>query len=301
MKIIDIVIIGAGIAGMTAAIYAKRAGKNVLVLEQKAYGGQILNSTSIANWPGENRISGADLSDKIYHQMNNLGIKISYETVLSIENNNNSFIVKTDESEYSSPAIIIAIGSTEKELNIPGEKEFTGKGVSYCATCDGAFYKGKTIAVVGGGNTALYDALYLAGLAEKVYLIHRRNEFRGDEILVKKLSSKNNIETLLGWNATKIIGNQTVNAIEIYSNTEKTKTLNIDGVFVAIGRAPKTEIFHNLVKTDEKGFIIADENCHTSRDGVFVAGDCRTKELRQLVTAANDGAIAATEAVKFLR
>ena len=301
MKIIDIVIIGAGIAGMTAAIYAKRAGKNVLVLEQKAYGGQILNSTNIANWPGETRISGTDLSDKIYHQMNNLGIKISYETVLSIENNNGSFIVKTDESEYSSPAVIIAIGSTEKELNIPGEKEFTGKGVSYCATCDGAFYKGKTIAVIGGGNTALYDALYLADLAEKVYLIHRRNEFRGDEILVEKLSSKDNIETLLGWNATKIIGNQTVNAVEIYSNAEETKTLNIDGVFVAIGRAPKTEIFHNLIKTDEKGFIIADENCHTSRDGIFVAGDCRTKELRQLVTAANDGAIAATEAVKFLR
>lgn len=301
MKIIDIVIIGAGIAGMTAAIYAKRAGKNVLVLEQKAYGGQILNSTNIANWPGETRISGTDLSDKIYHQMNNLGIKISYETVLSIENNNGSFIVKTDESEYSSPAVIIAIGSTEKELNIPGEKEFNGKGVSYCATCDGAFYKGKTIAVIGGGNTALYDALYLADLAEKVYLIHRRNEFRGDEILVEKLSSKDNIETLLGWNATKIIGNQTVNAVEIYSNAEETKTLNIDGVFVAIGRAPKTEIFHNLIKTDEKGFIIADENCHTSRDGIFVAGDCRTKELRQLVTAANDGAIAATEAVKFLR
>ena len=233
--------------------------------------------------------------------MNNLGIKISYETVLSIENNNGSFIVKTDESEYSSPAVIIAIGSTEKELNIPGEKEFNGKGVSYCATCDGAFYKGKTIAVIGGGNTALYDALYLADLAEKVYLIHRRNEFRGDEILVEKLSSKDNIETLLGWNATKIIGNQTVNAVEIYSNAEETKTLNIDGVFVAIGRAPKTEIFHNLIKTDEKGFIIADENCHTSRDGIFVAGDCRTKELRQLVTAANDGAIAATEAVKFLR
>ena len=301
MERYDIVIIGAGIAGMTAAIYAKRAGKNVLILEQKTHGGQILNSTSIANWPGEIRISGPELSEKIYHQVNNLGINISYETVLSVNNTDNQFIIKTDESEYSSSTIIIAVGSSEKELGVSGEKELTGKGVSYCATCDGAFYKDKTVVVIGGGNTALYDALYLSDIAKKVYLIHRRDEFRGDEILVEKLQSKHNIETLLGWNVTKIEGDQSVNRIEIKSTTNNVKTIDLDGVFVAIGRAPKTELFRNLVDIDENGYITAGEDCHTSKDGIFVAGDCRTKNLRQLITAASDGATAATEAVKFLR
>jgi thioredoxin reductase (NADPH) len=301
MESYDIVIIGAGIAGMTAAIYAKRAGKNVLILEQKTHGGQILNSTSIANWPGEIRISGPELSEKIYHQVNNLGINILYETVLSINNAGNQFTIKTDESEYSSSTIIIAVGSSEKELGVSGEKELTGKGVSYCATCDGAFYKDKTVAVIGGGNTALYDALYLSDIAKKVYLIHRRDEFRGDEILVEKLQSKDNIETLLGWNVTKIEGDQSVNRIEIKSTTNNVKTIDLDGVFVAIGRAPKTELFRNLVDIDENGYITAGEDCHTSKDGIFVAGDCRTKNLRQLITAASDGATAATEAVKFLR
>lgn len=254
MKTYDIVIVGAGIAGMTAAIYAKRALCSVLVLEKKTQGGQIITANKICNWPGEAEITGADLIEKIYHQMNNLGVEIRYENVINVAKND-KFVVKTDETEYSCNAVIIATGTeprrlSEKQISMAGERP-----ISYCATCDGALYVGKPVVVVGSGNTAKHEISYLENIASKVYHIHHDDPIPEDAV----------------------------------------------AIFVAIGRVPDTEIFKELVGLDPDGYIIAEENCHTSADGVFVAGDCRAKDLRQLVTAAADGAIAATEAVKYLR
>ncbi|MBQ8451859.1 MAG: thioredoxin-disulfide reductase [Clostridia bacterium] len=295
----DIVIIGAGTAGLTAAIYGRRAEKSVLVLEGNSYGGQIINTPSIENYPAEMGISGFDFATKIYNQAVGLGAQIKFEKVLSIENGTIKKI-KTASNEYESKTLIIATGSKNRLLGIENEKEFTGKGVSYCATCDGAFYKKKKVAVVGGGNTALEDAIYLSAIAEKVYLIHRRNEFRADETLVKQIQEKTNVEIILNSNVTALFGENKLNSIEITENSGKIQKINIDGLFVAVGRVPENEIYSNVVELDSAGYIVAGETCETSASGIFAAGDCRTKEVRQLVTAASDGAVASNAAIKFL-
>lgn len=297
--IYDIVIIGAGTAGLTAAIYGRRAEKSVLVLEGNSYGGQIINTPSIENYPAEMGISGFDFATKIYNQAVGLGAQIKFEKVLSIENGTIKKI-KTASNEYESKTLIIATGSKNRLLGIENEKEFTGKGVSYCATCDGAFYKKKKVAVVGGGNTALEDAIYLSAIAEKVYLIHRRNEFRADETLVKQIQEKTNVEIILNSNVTALFGENKLNSIEITENSGKIQKINIDGLFVAVGRVPENEIYSNVVELDSAGYIVAGETCETSASGIFAAGDCRTKEVRQLVTAASDGAVASNAAIKFL-
>ena len=294
-EIYDVIILGAGIAGMTAAIYARRANKTVLVLESKVPGGQIVNATDVRNWPGEERISGEKLSQKIYHQMNNFGAEMRYEVVTEAKKDGDLFEVTTDEGAYQGRSVIIATGSRDKELGVPGEKELVGHGVSYCVTCDGELYKGQDVAVVGGGNTAMYDVLYLANLARKVYLVHRRPEFRADAALVEQVRKLDNVELLLGQTPEKIIGENEVEGLVL-----KNETLPVKAVFVAVGRTPETEVVRELVNFDENGYIIAGEDCRTSVPGVFAAGDCRTKQVRQLVTAAGDGAVAAGAAVEYL-
>ena len=296
----DVVIIGAGPAGLTAAIYTRRAAKKVLVLEAKVYGGQIVNTLDIENYPAEEHISGYDFATKLYNQAKNLGAEIVFEKVISIEANGRQKKVITTDNVYEAGSVIIATGSENKKLGLPNEDQLIGKGISYCATCDGAFYKNKKVAVVGGGNTALEDALYLADVAEKVYLIHRRSEFRGEDSTVSRLKGKENIQFILNSNVTKLNAGNKLESIEVASTDEKVRTIEIDGLFVAIGRIPESKAFANLIKLDDAGYIEADEKCHTNVDGIFVAGDSRTKDVRQLVTAASDGAIAATEAVKYI-
>ena len=295
----DIIIIGAGPAGLTAAIYARRSNKNVLVLEAKSYGGQIINTLDIENYPVEAHISGFDFATKLYNQVKDLGAIIKFEKVVDIAIDGNKKIVVTPDNKYEALSVIIATGSDNRRLNLDNEKEFIGKGISYCATCDGAFYKSKDVAVVGGGNTALEDVIYLSNIANKVYLIHRRDSFRADDANISAVKNKNNIEIVYNSNVTKLNGTDHLESITVLSNNEE-KEINVSGLFVAIGRIPENENFAKIVNTDEAGYIISDEDCHTNVEGIFVAGDNRTKKLRQLVTATSDGATAATEAIKYI-
>ena len=292
----DVIIIGAGPAGLTAGIYAKRASKSVLILEGLSYGGQIINTPSIENYPGELNISGFDFATNLYNQAKELGVEIKIKKVLEIKDNTDYKEVVTSSDSFKASSVIIATGCTNRKLGLVNEDNLIGKGISYCATCDGNFYKGKTVAVVGGGNTALEDALFLSNIANKVYLIHRRDEFRGDAKTVSLLKEKINVEFVLNSNITKLIASDILTGIEINNNQE----INIDGLFIAIGRIPENSFVKDLINLDESGYIKSNEKCHTNVDGIFVAGDNRTKELRQLVTATSDGAIAATEAVKYI-
>ena len=296
----DIIIIGAGPAGLTSAIYGRRANKNVLVLEAKTYGGQIINTLDIENYPVEEHISGFDFATKLYNQAKNLGAEILFEKVVDINDLGKEKEVVTTKTTYKAKSVIIATGSENRKLGLSNEDELVGKGISYCATCDGNFYKKKTVAVVGGGNTALEDALYLADIAEKVYLIHRRDEFRGEESTVKLLKEKSNIEFVYNSTVTKLNASEKLESIEVTNKDGSVRTLEVSGLFVAIGRIPENENFAKLINTDSAGYIVASENCHTNVDGIFVAGDNRVKEVRQLVTATSDGAVASVEAVKYI-
>ena len=296
----DIIIIGAGPAGMTAAIYGKRALKSVLILEAITYGGQIINTLDIENYPVEAHISGFDFATKLYNQVIDLGAEIKYEKVTDIIDKNEYKEVMTSKNTYQAKTIIIATGADNRKLGLENESDLIGKGISYCATCDGNFFKKKDVAVVGGGNTALEDALYLSSIANKVYLIHRRNQFRGDQSVIEKLKEQDNVEFVYNSNVTKLIADESLTSIEVTNKDGSTKNIPVKGLFIAIGKVPENENFKNLINVDEAGYIIADESCHTNIPGIFVAGDTRNKELRQLVTATADGAIAATEAVKYL-
>ena len=250
----DVIVVGAGIAGMTAAIYVKRAGKSVLVLESVIHGGQIINTIGIENWPGDYGVSGADLAGKIYEQLGKLGIEVEYSEVETIEKTSEGFTVKTDDDVYSCGAVILAVGTEPRRLSEKQAADAGKRAVSYCATCDGALYKGKPVVVVGSGNTAKHEMKYLENIASKVYHIHH------DEPIPK----------------------------------------DAEAVFVAIGRTPNTKFVKDLVDLNSEGYIVAGEDCKTSCSGVFVAGDCRTKQVRQLVTAAGDGSVAAEAAIDYL-
>lgn len=293
----DIIIVGAGPAGLTSALYALRAGMNVLVLEAKTYGGQIINASKIENYPGIFNISGFDFATNLYNQVKNQGGVIKFETVISIDKDKN---VITNENKYQAKAIILATGSENRKLNIDRESEFVGKGVSYCATCDGNFYKGKTVAVVGGGNTALEDAIYLSNIVSKVYLIHRRCEFRAFESYVEEAKGKENIEFVLNANVTKLNGDNKLTSIDVNKNGNVI-VLDVDGIFIAVGQQPKNEIFKNIIDIDDSGYIKSSDGVHTNVDGIYVAGDCRSKNLRQLTTAVSDGSYSATIAIKEMR
>lgn len=287
----DIIIVGAGPAGLTAALYAGRANKKILVLEAKAYGGQIVSAHEVSNYPGIQSISGIDYATNLYNQVIDLGVEVKFETVLSITDDKE---VTTNKEKYQAKAIILATGAENRKLRIENEEELVGKGVSYCATCDGNFYKGKDVAVVGGGNSALEDALYLSDIVSKVYLIHRRDEFRGEAKLISDIKKKENIELILNSNVTKINGTDKVESITV--NNEK--EIKVDGLFIAVGQEPKNIIFKDVIDVDDKGYIIATDDVHTNKKGIYVAGDAREKLLRQLTTAVSDGSIAATVAIK---
>lgn len=298
----DIIVIGAGTAGLTCAIYGLRAGKSVLVLEEKMYGGQIVNTPSVENYPGYKNISGFEFANNLYEQAKALGMEYINEKVTGIKTcseKNGLRAVVTEKGTYETRAVVIATGAKNRMLGLEREKELTGKGVSYCATCDGAFFKGRAAAVVGGGNTALEDALFLSNYCSKVYVIHRREEFRGDKSDVDKLKTKENVELVLNSTVEELLGENTLNGINVRNVNDNTLTkLSVDGLFVAVGQVPDNESFREAVKLDDKGYIVAGEDCRTGTDGIFAAGDCRTKSVRQLVTAAGDGAVAGLEASK---
>ena len=296
----DIIIVGAGPAGLTAAIYACRAEKTTLVLEAKTYGGQIINTPDIANYPVAPNISGFDFATTLYNQAKNLGAEIKFEKVTEVRDGEVKTVV-TPKNEYEAKAVILATGAENRKLGVTDEDKLIGKGVSYCATCDGNFFRKKVVAVAGGGNTAVEDALYLADLAEKVFLIHRRDAFRADAALVSRLKEKANVELVLNATVTKLISDARLQAVEVTDKlTGETKRLEVSGLFVAVGQVPENENFRTLVDLDAGGYAVAGEDCRTKTPGVFVAGDNRVKNVRQLVTAAADGAVAATEAIHFL-
>ncbi len=297
----DVLIVGAGTAGMTAGIYVQRAGKKALVLDEKGYGGQIVNTATVENYPGFVNISGTEFTERIHEQAVKLGVDFKVEKVKNAKKKGEVFVVSTGDSQYEVKSVIIATGVKNRELGIPGEEKFKGSGVSFCATCDGNFFKGRDIAIIGGGNTALEDAEVMSGIANKVYLVHRRDEFRGDKLTVKRLSVKDNVEFVLNSKPVEITGGFAVDGLKV-ENTEdgSRKTLKVDGIFVAVGQTPDNKAFEGLVKLDSAGYVDAGEDCVTSAEGIFVAGDCRTKKVRQLTTAASDGSVAAAGAVEYI-
>ena len=295
----DIIIIGAGPAGLTAAIYASRARKKVLVLEANAYGGQIINTLDIENYPAAPHINGFDFANNCYNQAKELGAEIKFEKAINIIDGDIKKVI-TKDKEYETKSIIIATGCGIRKLGLDKEDELLGKGISYCATCDGAFFKNKEVAVVGGGNTALEDALYLSDIVKKVYVIHRRDTFRGEDKSVMELKDKSNVEVIYNSNVTKLIGDDALESIEIMDNDGNTKSIDVSGLFIAIGRIPENANFTKIINVDDTGYIKALEDCKTNVDGIFVAGDARVKTLRQLVTATSDGAISATNAIKYI-
>lgn len=296
----DIIIIGAGPAGMTAAIYARRASKSVLLLEAKSYGGQIINTPDIENYPVEAHISGFDFAQKLYEQTKALGAEFKFEKAVEIKDEGSTKTVVTVKDSYTAKAVIIATGSENRKLGVEGEDKLVGRGISYCATCDGAFYRNKVVAVVGGGNTALEDALYLADLAQTVYLIHRRDEFRGEEANAERLRERENVKLVLNSTVTKLNAEKRLKSIEVTNKNGEVTELEVNGLFVAVGRVPENQNFASVAELDQAGYVAASENCRTKTPGIFAAGDNRVKEVRQLVTAASDGAVAATEAVKYI-
>lgn len=291
----DLIILGAGTAGLSAAIYAVRAGLSLRLLETSLPGGQILNSPDVDNYPGIPSISGFDFVQNLTAHAAGLGVEPEFTAVSRADLAGNVKRIRTGREVLESRAVILATGASHRSLGCPGEAELRGKGVSYCATCDGAFFRGKDVAVVGGGNTALEDALFLANLCRRVYLIHRREEFRAQQAAVNAVRSRENIQLVLGEQVEKISGDKQVSAVTLKSGRE----LPVSGVFIAVGLAPNTALFEGQLDLDN-GYIRTGEDCHTSLPGVFAAGDVRTKPLRQLITAAADGAVAAVEAGKYL-
>lgn len=297
----DIVIVGAGTAGLSAAIYAVRAGKSVIVLEATTHGGQIVNTPEVENYPGIQKISGFEFANNLYEQAKSLGAEVIYEKVIGIEVNGEEKIVHTTKEDYQAKAVILATGAKNRPLGLEHEKEWIGAGISYCATCDGMFYRGKDVAVAGGGNTALEDAIFLTNYCRKVYLIHRRDAFRGEEKLLQTLKEKPNVEFVLNANITRLVGEDGVDGVEVEDkNTHEKRVIDVMGLFVAIGQMPENSEFINVVDLDKGGYIEAKEDCKTKTKGIFTAGDCRTKKVRQLATAASDGAIAALAACEYI-
>jgi len=296
----DIAIIGAGPAGMSAAIYAKRAGLDVCVFESAFCGGQMVYTPEIENYPGVAKANGAELSLSMKEQMLSLGAVLVEKQVTSVSAEEHTYKIFTGKDEYDARTVIIANGANRRKLGVDGEEKYTGRGVSYCAVCDGSLYKGKTVAVVGGGNTAAEDALYLSKICEKVYLIHRRDSLRAQKHLTDAVMKSERIEKLLEHRVVKINGEKRVYEIIVEENGDE-RAIACDAVFVCIGLKPENAIFADLVNLDDNGYVVARADCRTSRKGIFAAGDTRTTELRQVVTAASDGAIAATNAEHYIR
>ena len=299
----DVIIIGSGPAGLSAAVYGKRAGLNLVVLEKNPMsGGQVLNTYEVDNYLGMPGINGYDMGVQFRQHADSLGTEFMEEEALAIEDRDGVKIVRTQERELEATAVILATGAVHAHLDVPGEEELSGMGVSYCATCDGAFFRGKTVAVVGGGDAALEDAIYLARTCEKVYLIHRRDELRGTKALQDEIRAMDNVEILYSHVVEEILGEDAVNALRIKDvKSGESRELPVAGVFIAVGIRPGTELVRNLTACDEGGYVLAGEDCATRLPGLYAAGDVRKKPLRQIVTAVADGANAAMAASEFCR
>lgn len=299
----DILIVGGGTAGLTAAIYARRAGKSVLVLEGGGLGGQITSAPLVENYPGLPAVSGADYAQALHAQAVALGAEVKFGRVTAAEQTGAGFVLTVRKKTYEGKALILCTGAKHRTLGLEVEEALTGRGVSYCATCDGAFFKDMDVAVAGGGDSALQSALYLSAHCRKVYLIHRRAEFRAEGAHVSALKDNPNIIPLLGWNVTGLAGaeeNSLTGLTLTHAQTGEEKPLTVSGLFIAIGQEPENSPFAHLAPLDEQGYFDAGEDCCTPTPGVFVAGDCRKKSLRQLTTAAADGSVAATAACRWL-
>lgn len=297
----DVVIVGAGTAGLSAAIYALRAGKSVLVLEALTYGGQIINTPDIENYPGIAHISGFDFATGLYEQAKELGAEFSFEKAVSVIVDGDKKVVKTVKNEYEAKAVILATGAKNRPLGLDKEEKLVGAGISYCATCDGAFFKGKDVVVAGGGNTALEDALFLSNYCNRVYLVHRRDQFRGAAKEADRLKGKENVEFVLNANITKLLGENKIEGVEVTDKfSGEVRTIPVSGVFIAIGQIPENDGFSDVVNLDPSGYIVSGEDCLTNANGIFTAGDCRTKQIRQLATAAADGAVAGLAAAAYI-
>lgn len=298
----DLIIVGAGVAGLTAAIYAARGGADFIVLEQDGYGGgQISSAHLVENYPGIHSVCGADLSEEIRAHAEKLGAKIELGIVTGIiDNGDSKKVITEDNIEYISKAVIIATGASPKALGVPGEDKFLGRGVSYCAVCDGAFYEDKDVFVIGGGDTAVEDAIYLSDICKSVTLVHRRDEFRAPKTRVDYLKSKENVKFILNANLVSIDGTERVSRVSVNANNNINK-YNTDGVFIAVGTKPESSMIKSLNIDTDNGYIKADETCKTNIKGIFAAGDIRTKHLRQVITAAADGANAAISAMEFIK
>ncbi|MCS7243372.1 MAG: thioredoxin-disulfide reductase [Candidatus Calescibacterium sp.] len=299
----DCAIVGAGAAGLTAAMYAARLGLSVIVFEKQLPGGQLLLTNEIENYPGYISVSGPQIADIMTKQAQIAGAKINtLEEVEQIKTDGVLINITTSNGVYKSLSLIITAGMTHKKLNVPGEQEFAGRGVSYCALCDGPFFKGKVLAVVGGGNSALQETPYLANIAKKVYLIHRRDQFRGFKYLQDKVLGLPNVEIIWNTIVEEIKGNNSVDHLVIRNvKTGEISKLFVDGIFIFIGFETKTGIYKDLVDLDEYGFIKTDEHMRTRTDGIFAAGDVRSGSEKQLVTSASDGAIAAIRAFEYVK
>ncbi|MBQ9849484.1 MAG: FAD-dependent oxidoreductase [Clostridia bacterium] len=297
----DIIIVGAGPAGLTAALYALRADKTVLVLEKSTFGGQITYSPQIENYPGFATMSGNEFADKLVDQVISQGAEIEMEKVTAIRDNGKTKTVVTEDGEHEAKAVIIATGVKHRQTGLPNENELVGEGVSYCAVCDGAFFKGQTVAVLGGGNSALQEAVLLSEGCSKVYVIQNLDYFTGEARLVEKLKEKDNVEFIMGTVITALKGEKSLEALTLKKEADGSESeLSVDGLFVAIGLIPNNSAFAEVAGLDEWGYIDSDESCLTKTAGVFVAGDCRKKQIRQITTAAADGSVAALAACRYI-
>ncbi len=296
----DIIVIGAGPAGLVSALYARRAGKTVCVLEKGSFGGQITYSPKVENIPGFLSVSGNEFAEKLVEQVLEQGADVECCEVLEIRGGDIKTVI-TDSGEYTGKSVIIATGAKHRMLGLPGEEKFVGEGISFCAVCDGAFYEGKDVAVIGGGNSALQEAILLAETSRKVYVVQNLDFLTGEKKLQEQLMAKENVEIILGAVVKSIVGEETLSGIIIEKTADSREiTLTVDGMFVAIGLIPQNEPFANLIKLDERGYADSEEDCLTYTEGIFVAGDCRKKNIRQVTTAVSDGAVAALAAVKYL-
>lgn len=297
----DIIIVGAGPAGLTAAIYARRAGKTVLVLEKETFGGQITFSPKVENYPGFQALSGTELADKMTEQMLALGAEAEPATVVGIRDAGYTKYVMTDTGEYEAKSVIIATGSRHRRLGLPREEELIGHGVSFCAVCDGSFYAGRTVAVIGGGNTALQEAMLLSEICRHVYIIQNLPKLTGEGQLCEAVAARKNVTILYRSVVEEYIGEPELSGLLVRKTEDDTQArIAVDGVFVAIGQVPENEAFADMVTLDKHGYVVSDEHCLTGKAGIFVAGDCRTKEIRQVTTATADGAVAALAAVRYI-
>ena len=296
----DLIIVGGGPAGLTAAVYARRAGKRVLVIEKNTFGGQITWSPRVENFPGFVSVSGAELGDLMTNQAMEQGAEVELEEVAAIrDDGDHKTVLCASGAQFESRAVILAVGARPRPLGVEREEELVGSGVNYCAVCDGAFYAGLPVAVVGGGNSALQDAMLLSETCSKVYLVHRRDSFRGEQALADALAQKENVEFVLNASVAELLGEDALAGVVVEQSGAR-RTLEVEGVFVAVGHMPRNGAFENLIVLDLRGYADSGEDCVTAAPGVFVAGDCRKKNVRQLTTAVADGAVAALAAVHYI-